>query len=44
MNSDISISPTRTAGTPEPVVPEVKVVAVVTDLWTMLVSSPRPAI
>jgi hypothetical protein len=41
MNSDISISPTRTAGTPEPAVPDVKVAAVLTDFWTMLVRNPR---
>ena len=42
MNSDISIRPTRTAGMPEwPLVPEVKVVVVVTERWTTLVSRPR---
>jgi len=43
INSDISIRPTKTAGTPVcPVVPDVKVFAVLTDRWRILVITPRP--
>jgi hypothetical protein len=43
MNSDISIRPTRTAGTPEwPDVPDVNVVVVLTERWMKLVSKPNP--
>jgi hypothetical protein len=42
MNSDINIRPTRTAGMPErPLVPDVKVVVVLTDRWTTVVRRPR---
>ena len=40
MNSDINIRPTSTAGMPEwPLVPDVKVVVVVTERWTTAVRS-----
>ena len=45
MNSDISIMPTRMAGTPvRPVVPEVKVFAVLTERWMIDVTIPSPTI